>query len=423
MKMKHRKLFSIVLAAGIVIFPGIPVFISLFGKERNTCEVQSVVTEETVTEVPAAAEHVAEEPSEAEVIPLPELKAQRVNAKRIVIQWTYDRDFLVSSYTVQKCDNRIANTDPTWVTVGEVSAGTYGKGQTYEFADELETAEPQQYRYRVVPNFWDEHAYVAADEPGILCSNVKICIDPGHFAGKNEVTGSDSYGYAEGDFTLEVAKELKNLLEKKYGIAVCMTRDSGSISLGGYRDASLDSGHISLRGAYAAEQECDLYLAIHTNANEDNANGADTFGQSIAIDKPILIVNDLVVSSDTLLAVCNAVGQNLAEVSYQLGISSHKDFTAVAADRVMEWTTAYNDSTEKQGTVVCRHGSHGQYYGTLRGAQEAGIPGVIIEHGYHTVPQMRDAAMNGELKEKWAEADAEGIVSGFGFQNKDYFIP
>lgn len=64
---------------------------------------------------------------------------------------------------------------------------------------------------------------------------------------------------------------------------------------------------------------------------------------------------------------------------------------------------------------MCRHGNHGQYYGVLRGAEEAGIPGIIIEHGYHTVPEMRNAAKNGDLKSKWADADAEGIASAIGF--------
>ena len=30
---------------------------------------------------------------------------------------------------------------------------------------------------------------------------------------------------------------------------------------------------------------------------------------------------------------------------------------------------------------------------------------------------MRKAAMNGELKAKWADADAKGIAAGFGFHN------
>ena len=64
---------------------------------------------------------------------------------------------------------------------------------------------------------------------------------------------------------------------------------------------------------------------------------------------------------------------------------------------------------------MCRHGNHGQYYGVLRGAEEAGIPGVIIEHGYHTVAEMRDAAKNGDLNNKWADADAKGIASALGF--------
>ena len=42
---------------------------------------------------------------------------------------------------------------------------------------------------------------------------------------------------------------------------------------------------------------------------------------------------------------------------------------------------------------------------------------MIIEHGYHTVEQVRNAAMNGELKGKWADADAKGIAAGFGFHN------
>ena len=41
---------------------------------------------------------------------------------------------------------------------------------------------------------------------------------------------------------------------------------------------------------------------------------------------------------------------------------------------------------------------------------------MIIEHGFHTVPKMREAAVGGELKERWARADAEGIAEGFGLK-------
>ena len=49
-----------------------------------------------------------------------------------------------------------------------------------------------------------------------------------------------------------------------------------------------------------------------------------------------------------------------------------------------------------------------------RGAASAGVPGVIIEHGLHTIPEVRKAAQ-GDLALKWAEADAYGIAWGLGF--------
>ena len=40
---------------------------------------------------------------------------------------------------------------------------------------------------------------------------------------------------------------------------------------------------------------------------------------------------------------------------------------------------------------------------------------MIIEHGYHSVAEVREAATVGDLKEVWANADAVGIAYGFGF--------
>lgn len=354
-----------------------------------------------------------EESVVAQNVRINKLSAQRVDTSNIKLQWTDNLDAYVTEYVIEKYDNCAEK--GTWKVVGVVGTQNHTKGQLYEYTDELGSTDPQQYVYHVVPQFQDADSYVLEKDPQVLCSNWMICIDPGHYAGKNAVPGTDSYGYAEGDFTLQVALELQQILENDYGIAVSMTRDTGSISIDGYTDDSLDSGHISLRGTFAAEQGCNLFVSIHTNANEDNANGAGTFQQPISIDKPILIANDRMLSSDLLRRMCNQVGQNLAETSYDLGISSHKEFAEISGSKVREWTTSYNDSTQELGTVVCRHGNHGQYYGVLRGAEEAGIPGVIIEHGYHTVMEMRDVAKNGSLSSEWAQADAQGIASAMRF--------
>lgn len=39
---------------------------------------------------------------------------------------------------------------------------------------------------------------------------------------------------------------------------------------------------------------------------------------------------------------------------------------------------------------------------------------MIIEHGFHTVEEVRKLAMEGNLAKQWAKADAEGIAKGFG---------
>ena len=87
----------------------------------------------------------------------------------------------------------------------------------------------------------------------------------------------------------------------------------------------------------------------------------------------------------------------------------------VPAGEIREWTDAYNDATNVEGTVCRRMGQSGDYYGVLRGAANVGVPGMIIEHGFHTVPEMRGTAKTGELAKAWARADAEGIAEGFGF--------
>lgn len=379
---------------------------SAFTKQEASTLPREPVTEQVPIET--------QEPLEAVMVA--KIQAQRVDSTHIKIIWSDELDALVTGYSIERYDNRTLTHNHTWISIGMQSIAEHVEGQSYEFVDALESADPQQYVYRVVPVIKDSNQYVAADGPMVLCSNWKICIDPGHYAGKNEVPGPDSYGYAEGDFTLKLALELRERLEKNYGITVCMTRDSESISIGGYTDESLDARHISLRGAYAAEQDCNLFISVHTNANEDNANGAATFQQPVSIDKPIIIANDLALTSEMLRTMCNQIGKNLAEVSFDRGISSHKDFTEITGKNAREWTTSYNDSTDEVGTVVCRYGNHGQYYGVLRGAQEAAVPGMIIEHGYHTVAEVRDAAQNGDLKIVWADADAQGIAVGLSFQ-------
>lgn len=398
---------------------------TVFGQMAGLSEAASVLetTEQNAAEAPeepeASEDNLASSQNltqERTMLSAPDVRADRVSSSQIELCWSDADDALIECYIIEKYDNRKAAFDIGWQTVGQVKSGEKNAGDSYRFTDSLLSTEPQQYVYRIIPKVLDVTKYYAPESEHVLCSNIRICIDPGHYAGKNAVESDRSYGYAEGDFTLLVSLELSDILKQKYGISTSLTRDSGSITLSGYTDEELDSAHISLRGSYAAKAGCDLFLSVHTNSNQDNANGAATYEQPVSINKPMVIANDLAMSSDEVLSLCNSIGENLAATNFELGTSAYREFIPASRKTVREWTVDYNDSTEEQGTVVYRYGSKGQqFYGVLRGAQESGVPGIIVEHGYHSVPEMRDAAMNGDLKSQWAKDDADGIAEGYGF--------
>lgn len=244
-------------------------------------------------------------------------------------------------------------------------------------------------------------------------TGIRICIDPGHYEGANMLYFEDGTYYCEGEVTLQIAQKLQEILKEKYGITAYLTRDTGTININGYTNDVLDGMYIHLRGEMAAGT--DLFVSIHTNANNDWANGYETCSQPISINKPLIIANTAARYDEDMLKLGNYVGQRLTEVESELGITTVNSFrTNMDGAGLMEWTDGYNDSLDVPGTICVRTGNDGDYYGVLRGAANVGVPGFIIEHGYHTVPEVREQIASGELVDKWAEADAKGIAEGFG---------
>lgn len=370
------------------------------------------------------------------VVSIDSLNFKRISRKEIQLSWTDEFDVIVDTYLVKRRNTVEGIGSGEWSVVGMVKSNKCVDDIAQEFVDRLDEDSPQQFEYRIdielakesttdknlnnTEDFVSEDRtdiiYEAAEGTPILASNVKICIDPGHFHKPGEVMEVDEYAYVEGDFMLEVALELQEQLKWQYGIDSCLTRDSATITLGGYTDEELDSAHISLRGEYAAEEDCDLFVSLHTNSNAENANGFETFSQPLALNKPIIIVNTVALESEIAMKAANAIGTKLASVNYEIGLADSDEFTKVTAAEIGEWTQEYNDGLNQSGTVVIRTGKKNpDYYGVLRGATNVSIPGMIIEHGYHSIPEIRQAAVIGDLKEVWALADACGIAYGFGF--------
>ena len=377
-------------------------------ERKNTDKVQ-------VRKLEPDSQESSEKKEEEILIPIfvKEIKTMRLSSNEIQICWTDHLNELIEQYVVKKRD--MLSSDTAWEVVETVEVEKQSQKEEFFITDTLESKTPQLYEYRVDVVPTNPKQYEAQEGESALASNVMVCIDPGHYEGKNEVTGEASYGYAEGDFTLKLALELQDILKSDYGIDSYLTRETGNITIAGYSDSKLDSGHISLRGEYAAEKDSDLFVSLHTNANEDNANGYATCMQPIEINKPIILVNTIAVSSEMAIRASNAIGVNLADASYKLGISTEKDFEIAEEKQIEEWTPKKNDALNSPGTVYCRLGEKGDFYGVLRGAANVNTSGIIIEHGFHTVPEVRKAAAESSLAHIWAQADAYGIAYGFGF--------
>ena len=379
------------------------------------CFLQRRINDSSWEDASGTSAGWAENSKELGLLSVDEINADRLSEQTIQISWPDSLDAEAEQYIVKKRRITNPNEAETWCIVDTVSSDHQVDGNLWQVTDRLADTTIQQYEYTVDVQVRDASKYEPQKGRCVLASNLLVCIDPGHYNGVNRLDG----GYVEGDVTLQLALMLRDDLKRKYGIDSCLTRETGSITLNGYTDEVLDSAHLELRGLYAGEMGSDIFLSLHTNANETNANGFETCSQPIAINKPILIVNTTTCTSQTAIKVANEIGTSLSAVNYEMGLSTVMEFRTVTFGQVDQWTDAYNDSLDMPGTVFCKFMNDGRdYYGVLRGAACVGVPGIIIEHGMHTVPEVRTASTEGDLIERWATADAYGIAQGFGFTSQ-----
>ena len=337
-----------------------------------------------------------------------------VSSHCISLTWADDYDDSVAYYEIYRSAVRKNGEAKGWELLEKLYSDDIVNGERNLWTDKLDSASAVQYLYKIVPVVKDGTEYTDGDGHAILASNVLVCLDPGHFKNYSPVQGENSYGYDEGTYMLQLGLRLRDVLRKEAGIDVLMTRETDSITISGYSDGLLDSAYINLRGEYAAG--ADLFLSLHTNANLDYANGAETFGQPVEICKPILLINAVGKNSELCLNIANAIGENLAATNYECGLAGTSKFDTANKNTILTWSDAYNDSVDQAGTVCFRAGQNApDFYGVLRGASEVHVPGLIIEHGFHTVPEVRNQLVNGDLLARWAKADAKGIAQGFGF--------
>jgi len=369
--------------------------------------------------------HDLDEPEKPAVYAVtPEIR--KASEKAIKIAWDSSQDNLVRRYYVMRRKIKNNKAAEKWKIIARIkSSGTAGDS-VHLYTDHLNSSAPQQYEYKICilsidKNFdTSDRAYDdETDKYAALGSNIKICIDPGHFGSRNnnyQLDGKDGkYPYSEAKFTLKIGKELQKELKLEYGIDSYMTRTSRNISLTyngkTYTNKKLDDKNIAIRGYMAKKEGCDFFISLHTNMKGSAEN---PWNQPDSLNKVYVFVNSIANESNRGMKISNVIGAELTAYNQKAGIQTAK-FTE--RSRAADYSSLSSEIPVGNGTVVHRKNYYGSdYYGVLRGASRNGTEGILVEHAFHDTRIMRKYANSSHaLYENWAACDAYGIAKGFGF--------
>ncbi|MBR6808064.1 MAG: N-acetylmuramoyl-L-alanine amidase [Clostridia bacterium] len=200
---------------------------------------------------------------------------------------------------------------------------------------------------------------------------VKIMLDPGH-AGRYYNASPAVSGYFESEMTWSLAQKLKLSLERR-GFYVGLTRENID-----------DDPPLVERGRRSAGY--DLFLSLHSNASNNEAATSPWM---------ICFSDDVNTDSDD---ISREVGRLIGDtVSRIMGVTESVIYTKMT-------------DFDRDGNGLLDD----EYYGVLFGAKSVGVPGVIVEHSFHTNREATLWLMSEENLEKLAEAEAEVLLEYFG---------
>lgn len=204
---------------------------------------------------------------------------------------------------------------------------------------------------------------------------IKIMLDPGH-AGNYYNASPVVPGYYESAMTWKLAQKLKKALEA-YGFTVGLTRQTIN-----------EDPELTERGRRA--RGYDLFISLHSNAAANEKPDAPWI---------IHFTNDKKTSLDEKSkAVAHALGGVISKV---MNVSDPVYYTkGVDFDRD---GNGYLDD---------------EYYGVLFGAKSVGVPGVILEHSFHTNKAAAEWLMRDKNLMKLAEAEAEALAEFYGMKGE-----
>lgn len=192
---------------------------------------------------------------------------------------------------------------------------------------------------------------------------LKICLDAGHF-GKQNNNPNISPVYWESLMAWDLHLMLKEELEKYNGATVITTRADET------KDLALEARGKAAKG-------CDLFISLHSNACDTET-----------VDRPVVIY--------PVSGKCKTLAENLA------GTVKNVMQTNDPWRTYQRWNSAHN----------------ADYYGVIRGAASVGVPGLIIEHSFHTNTRAAKWLQSAANLRKLAEAEAEVLAAEYGLVRK-----
>lgn len=207
-------------------------------------------------------------------------------------------------------------------------------------------------------------------------SDLIVVLDAGHGGYDSGAVGNGLYEKA---LTLKIAQYCKAELEKYSGVKVYLTRSNDTF-------ISLDK-----RVVIASGVKADVFVSLHINsASNPSATGAEVFYPNSSYRPTV-----------------GAQGKKLAGeiqkrlVSLGLHNRGLKTFNSMVGAK-------YPD------------GSPADYYAVIRGAKNAGFPGIIVEHGFISNPLDAGKYLSSSAAlKKLGVADAQGIAACYGLKKAD----
>lgn len=193
-------------------------------------------------------------------------------------------------------------------------------------------------------------------------AKIKVCLDAGHYGKYNQSPVVPEY--YESDMAWKLHLKLKKYL-KDYDIEVCTTRAKQKQDLG-----------LTARGK--TSRGCDLFLSIHSNA-----------ASSESVDYPVAFV--------PINGSADELGEKLAK----------------CVEQVM--------GTKQHGRIMSRKSEKGNwdYYSVINGAVAVGVPGIILEHSFHTNTKATKWLLDEPNLDKLAKAEAKIIAEYFKVSKKE----